>query len=107
MGDIEKREVRKFMEEAINEIPDSSNVFATKVLGGFPTSEAAVETGFSKHKAIHSKFRAKLENEFVEKVPFIRENLLYLKEKKVKRKTMKTFYNPSTMRKIKFENKQL
>ena len=87
-GEIEKLEARKLMEEEINEIPDSSKFFSTNVLGGFPTSEAAVERGFNKHKAIHSKFRAKLENEFIEKVLFIRENLLYLKEKESKRKTM-------------------
>ena len=42
--------------------------------------DAAVERGVSKHKAIHSKFRAKLENEFVKKVLVIGENLLSFKE---------------------------
>ena len=36
--------------------------------------------GFSKYKAIHSKFWAKFENEFVEKVLFSEGNSLYLSE---------------------------
>ena len=53
------------------------DVFMKKILGNFPTSEAAVERGFSKHKAIHGKFRANLEESLVEKILFVRENKMF------------------------------
>ena len=74
LPDIEKLEAKKLMDEETGQLADALQLFQGRILAGFPTSEAAVERGFSKHKAIHSKFRAKLENGFVEKVLFIREN---------------------------------
>ena len=42
----------------------------------FLTSETPVERGFSRHRAIHFKFRTNLADDLVEKILFIRENKL-------------------------------
>ena len=73
--EIEKLEKSKLLDDNY-QIPYKVMFFGEKVLSGFPTSER----GFSKHKFIHSKFRASLENTLVRKMLFIRENLMHSKE---------------------------
>ena len=73
LDEIEKVQTQKLLGLDF-ELSDKLQLFVRRILDSFPTSEAAVERGFSKHKAIHSKFRAALDNGLVEKVLFIREN---------------------------------
>ena len=73
---IEKVEAQKLLNAAEYK-SNKIDVFMKKILGNFPTSEAAVERGFSKHKAIHGKFRANLEESLVEKILFVRENKMF------------------------------
>ena len=93
MEDIEKLDARKLMEEEFNEIPDSLKVFATNVLGGFPTSEAAVERGFSKHKAIHWKFRVSWKMNLSKKFSQSERTCFTSRKKKLKKNPIKPFYN--------------
>ena len=65
MEGFEKIEAAKIL-GSMPQLSQKLSVFE-KILQGFPCSEAAVERGFSHHKAIHSKFRAKTGNELVEK----------------------------------------
>ena len=46
-------------------------IFANEFLKKFATSEAAVEHVFSRYKLVHSKIRASLKDEIVEKILFI------------------------------------
>ena len=73
LDEIEKVQTQKLLGLDF-ELSDKLQLFVRRILDSFPTSEAAVERGFSKHKAIHSKFRAALDDGIVEKVLFIREN---------------------------------
>ena len=76
VDEIEKVEAQKLLNAAEYK-SNKIDVFMKKILGNFPTSEAAVERGFSKHKAIHGKFRANLEESLVEKILFVRENKMF------------------------------
>ena len=56
----------------------SLKVFRDQFLKRIPTSEAAVERVFSRHKLVHTSMRAKMKSEIVEKMLFVRYNLRYL-----------------------------
>lgn len=79
IDDIESFEMQRIMGDDVS-LSNSLDVFKRKILAGFPTSEAAVERGFSRHKAIHCKFRFNLENNLVDRMLFIRENSMFGKD---------------------------
>ena len=57
------------------EIKPALKIFRDKFLRKIPTSEAAVERVFSKHKMIHTELRSSLLGTTVEKMLFIRYNI--------------------------------
>ena len=61
---------------ASNSVPTMAlKVFTTQFLERIPTSEAAVERVFSRHKLVHSQIRASLKVDIVEKILFLRYSL--------------------------------
>ena len=54
--------------------PISLKIFADQFLRKIPTSEAAVERVFSRHKLIHTAVQARLSPDVVSEVLFIRYN---------------------------------
>ena len=65
--------------KSISSSPDSKLVarlskFKSMILSRIFVSEAEVERVFSRHKSIHTKMRANLSNELVEKMLFVRYN---------------------------------
>ena len=58
----------------MNSVEGVSNQLLKKI----PTSDAAVEMVFSRHKLIHSPLRSCLKSDIVDKKPFFRYNIALL-----------------------------
>ena len=73
--DLESRFLDSAMGLNGTKIKPALKIFRDKFLRKIPTSEAAVERVFSKHKMIHTELRSSLLGTTVEKMLFIRYNI--------------------------------
>lgn len=63
------------MQQDVGEASETLRMFKEHFLRNIITSEAAVERAFSRHKAVHSQFRANLLPDIVDDMLFVRYNI--------------------------------
>lgn len=78
IGDALKKRYLSIVMEKDVEASNILQIFKSNFLNHIPTSEAAVERVFSRHKLIHSQIRNSLKAGTVDSMLFVRYNVSYL-----------------------------